>query len=148
VLVSASLPPLPEKIQKEIQNGLPKEIEYQVDVMRSWDRWLDEYMAGLTLVRTIKYDVLKKEYRLSSLEGRYLYEKTVTDLNEAVRWLTVLSEVPVAEAASLPPGRYYVRVDMASRRMQVTGLFSVLMFFMSETDFSMTAVSESFMVLP
>lgn len=148
VLVSANLAPLPEKIQKEIQNGLPKEVEYQVDLMRDWDRWMDEYMEGQTVIRTVKYDVLKKEYRLSSLEGRYLREKTVSDLNDALRWLTVLTEVPLARTDAVPPGPYYVTVNMAVRRMKVTGLFSVLMFFMSESEFSATRTGPSFTLPP
>ncbi len=148
VLVSTNLGPLPEKIRKEIQSGLPKEVEYQIDLMREWDRWMDEYMDGQTVVRTVKYDVLKKEYRMSSLEGRYLYEKTGSDLNEAVRWLTVISDIPVARVETLLPGPYYVTVTMTFRRMKMTGPFSVLMFFMSESEYSVAQTGAPFTLPP
>ena len=48
----------------------------------------------------------------------------------------------------MPPGPYYVTVNMAVRRMKVTGLFSVLMFFMSESEFSATRTGPSFTLPP
>jgi len=148
LLVDVKFPSPPEKFQRDVRNGLARHVEYQIDLMRDWEKWMDEYISGETIVRTVKYDVLKKEFFLTSREGRYLYEKTVSDMNEALRWLTTLSDVRVASLASLPAGNYYIRAEITSPRIKPAGAFSLLLFFMPEKEFSMTTVSPVFSHTP
>jgi len=142
--VNARLEELPDTFLQDVQNGIKKELEYNVELMRTWKNWLDEYVEGKAIVRTIKYDVIKKQYHLTSLEGRYLYEKTAKDLEEALNWLTTLTDVRLVRIGSLQQGSYYVRVRMESRRIKLPPLFKVILFFVPEIEFSSRKSSHVF----
>ena len=144
IFVDTSLQELPDTFTQEVRNGIKKELEYNVGLMRIWENWLDEYVEGKTIIRTIKYDVIKKQYHLTSLEGRYLYEKTVKDLGEALKWLTTLNNVRLVRIGNLQQGRYYVRVSIESRRIKLPALFKVILFFVPEVEFSIHRNSPMF----
>ncbi len=146
IFVSARLHGLPDTFIQEVQNGIKKEIEYNVELMRTWKSWLDEYVEGKTVIRTIKYDVIKKQYHLTSLEGRYIYEKTVKNLEDALDWLTKLTDIRLVRIDGLQQGRYYVRVRMESRRIKLPPLFKVLLFFVPEVEFSSSKSSPVFLL--
>ena len=146
ILVSARLDAIPERIVTEIGNGIEKRFEFSVELIREWDNWMDEYIDGVMIVRTIKYDVTKKQYELSSREGRYLYEKSTTNPDEAFRRLTALNRVPLARAGDLPRGTYHVRVRVASRRIQLPALLKIILFFVPEIEFSAESRGPSFPV--
>jgi len=146
ILVTARLDGLPERIRTEIGDGIPKRLEFSIELIRQWDNWLDEYIDGVTIVRTIKYDVTKKQYELSSREGRYLYEKSTSDTEAAFRWLTRLDDVPLARVSGLPGGVYYVQVRVEARRIQLPALLKVILFFVPEIEYSSLARGEPFAV--
>ncbi len=136
IFVNARLQELPETFIQDVKNGIKKELEYNVELMRTWENWLDEYVEGKTIIRTIKYDVIKKQYHLTSLEGRYLHEKTAKNLQEALNWFTTLRNIRLVSIIKLQQGTYYVRVRMESRRIKLPPLFKVLFFFVPEVEFS------------
>lgn len=144
IYVSSKLKELPPKFVADIQNGIEKEIEFNVELMRVWDSWLDEYVVGKTIVRTIKYDVVKKQYYLTSLEGRYLYEKTLENRSQALDWFTQLNDVLLARTKDVQRGTYYVRVRMQSRRIKMPALLKVLLFFVPEVEFEGKASGATF----
>lgn len=134
-LVSVRLDGLPERILEEIRNGIEKRVEYHIELVREWDGWMDEFVDEVTIVRTIKYDVTKKQYELTSLEGRYLYEKSMRDPDRAMEWLTGLSGVHLVRPENFPRGTYYVRVRAEFRRIQLPALLKVVLFFVPEIEF-------------
>jgi len=136
ILVSIELRELPDSFLTDIQNGLEKELEYTLELMRPWENWLDEYVIGASVTRTIKYDVIKKEYYVSSIEGRYLYEKTFKESAEALAWLTTLRRIPIGNRRAIAGGSYHFRVSVVSRRLKLPPLLKMIFFFVPEVEFS------------
>jgi len=144
IIVDARLDHLPDSFIADINNGIEKRIEYHADLMRQWSKWMDEYVSGETIIRTIKFDVTTKQYSLKSVEERYVREKTAKDLREAVEWLTTIKGARAAVVGEVQRGTYYVRVRAEARRPEIPLVFKALLFFMPEIEFSAETVSPAF----
>ena len=124
-------------VETAIRNGFPKEFVYAIRLYREWAYWPDELLATRTVKRSVKYDALKKLYRVTSLEADRLEEKVFEDYEAMSRWVSTLDRVYVAPRSLLQPGdRYYVKVRAYSRTTKVPVILEYLLFFLSFKDFS------------
>lgn len=149
IVVDGRFTGLPENVRRDLENGIGRELEVHVELRRVWNWWLDEFVDGQILIRNIKYDVLTREFLLSSVEGRYLKEKKVSTMKEAEEWILTVRNVPVTSAIGrLPAGMYYLRLVLKARRSPLPGLFSTVLFFLPETDFIEESRGEGFSLPP
>lgn len=113
VLVSFKLDEaLTDDIKAAIQSGLTVRVNYKVDLRRSSAAWFDRTIDTAAVGATVKYDNLTRRYSVTrTVNGNIDWADTTTHEDEAWRWLTDFSRMPLFRGAALEANaEYYVRV--------------------------------------
>ncbi|MEW6410673.1 MAG: DUF4390 domain-containing protein [Nitrospirota bacterium] len=136
MIVSASLSGFSKEFIDAIHNGIEKEITFHIDVFRVWRYWPDEFIASKTIQRTIKYDMIKKDYRITSYDGLYLSERMFSSFDDMKKWVTVVDRIKVLDTSVLQPDSlYFVRVMAESKFRKLHPLLEYVLFFVPTSDF-------------
>ncbi|MEM2786301.1 MAG: DUF4390 domain-containing protein, partial [Candidatus Nitrosotenuis sp.] len=119
-----------------IRNGFEKEITFYIEIYRRWALWPDEFIFLKKVIKTIKYDGMKKLYYASSYDGLYLEEKVFDDYEKMKAWVSKIGNVKVATLTLFKPkATYFVRIKAESRFRRLPPLLENLLFFVKTTDF-------------
>jgi Domain of unknown function (DUF4390) len=101
----------PQDILEAIDSGIPITIAYHVRLYRKRGLWFDEEVLAKTIKHTVKYDTLKKQYRVSEINGLFSNMKVTKHEPTMVRWMSAIEGQPLIPFHLLQPGEeYYVKV--------------------------------------
>lgn len=143
VRVSASLKPDGKSLE-DLTRGLTKELNFYVDLFRVWNIWPNEFVQGRKIARSLRSDPIKREYVAVSIDGNVHTEKRFRNLESMAEWAFTLSEIPLANAESLEPGDYFVKVSVESLIRKLPPVIGYLLFFVPEKEFSLSKNSPVF----
>ncbi|MBI5746017.1 MAG: DUF4390 domain-containing protein [Nitrospirae bacterium] len=112
ILVSAKLiKAINSTIEEDIKNGIPKDLFYYILLKRKQNIWIDEEILSVTLKYTIKYDILKKQYIVTSREGTKNSQRVIENYQEMVDLSSRVNNVKLADTDILNAKEsYYVSV--------------------------------------
>lgn len=133
---------LNEKQVGDISKGISKEVVFYIDLYRVWKSWPDEFVAGITVTRTLSCNPVKNEFVATSLEGNVLREKRFGNCEDLLRWTLNLEGVTVANSRELEPAEYYAKLTAESRIRKLPPVVGYLLFFVKEKEFRVKAVSD------
>jgi hypothetical protein len=114
VLVSFKLDePLTDEIRTAIQSGLTLKFVYKVELLRSSAAWFDRKVASATVIASVKYDTLTRQYHYSrAVDGRM--ELADVTPKEDVAWSVLtrdFARLSLFRGVTLEANaEYYVRV--------------------------------------
>ncbi len=98
-------------IEEDIKNGIPKDLFYYILLKRRQRNWIDEELLQVTIKYTIKYDILKKQYIVTSREGTRSSQRVFENYQEMVDLITRVNNVKLTETDILNSKEsYYVSV--------------------------------------
>jgi hypothetical protein len=102
---------IPVTLYESLQTGVTTHVRLEVELWQ-YNRFLpDRRLTSRTIERQITYNVMTKEYKVTSIKGEQREPYLTKDLREAQR---VISEVRVGNLASAgslhPQDLYYIRV--------------------------------------
>lgn len=143
IVVSTGLS-LDEKETSEIEKGISREIVFYVDLFRAWSFWPDEFVLGKRFTRTIKCDPVKKEYTATSLSGVETTEQRFEGCAPLLEWALNISGLRLTSTATLEPVAHFVTVTAESRLRRLPPVISSILFFVRETEFSISRSSPLF----
>ena len=135
-----------KELENTLKSGVKKEIIFTLELLRSWRFWPDEYIASKKITRIIKYDNLRKQYRISSGDSSKITEKVFMDLDDFKDRVFTVKDVNLANMKELEAGKYYIRVIVESRNMEQLPVVGFFMNFIPEVDMSLVKESEPFIV--
>jgi Domain of unknown function (DUF4390) len=93
-----------------IETGIPITVTYHLRLYRKRDMWFDEEVLAKTIKHMVKYDALKKQYRVSEINGLFSSIKVTQHEPTMVRWMSVIQGQPLIPFHLLQPGEeYYVK---------------------------------------
>lgn len=99
---------LTPEIEEEIAAGLPRTIEFRLNVFRRRTAFLDQLVLKRRIECTVLYDPLTQQYTLTRRVDGELRETQVTDAAAAMRaFMTALDSVPLVRTDSLDPEEEY-----------------------------------------
>lgn len=105
------LGPLPEDLVEGLGTGIPALIRFQVELWQYNSFWPNRRIAAKIIERQISYDVLTKEYRVTSVQGEGREPYVTRDLWEAKRVVSELRALRLAPIDLLKlEDLYYVRL--------------------------------------
>jgi hypothetical protein len=98
-------------IEEDIKNGIPKDLFYYVLLKRRQNNWIDEELLQVTIKYTIKYDILKKQYIVTSREGTKNSQRVIENYQEMADLITRVNNVKLTETDIFNSNEsYYVSV--------------------------------------
>jgi hypothetical protein len=100
----------PEDLLEAIDSGIPMTITYHMRLYRNRGLWFDEEVLSKTIKHIVKYDTLKKQYRVSEVNGLFSSIKVTKHQPTMVRWMSEIEGQPLIPFHLLQPGEeYYIK---------------------------------------
>ncbi len=129
------------KIREIILSGLDTVFIFEIRVRRRNDFWFNEIIFSREITHSIKYDTLKREYKVrlseEDLPGTGTPKENITrDFQQVKKWMTTLSNVRTVTSWAIKQGEQYV-VEVRGRMKAIDMPFPVdyLNFFMQFEEF-------------
>jgi Domain of unknown function (DUF4390) len=99
-----------QEILEAIATGIPITVNYYMRLYRKRGLWFDAEVLSKTIKHIVKYDALKKQYRVSEINGLVSSMRVTTHEPTMVRWMSAIEEQPLIPFHLLQPGEeYYVK---------------------------------------
>jgi hypothetical protein len=99
-----------QELLEAIESGIPITVTYYMKLYRKRGSWFDEEVLSKTIKHIVKYDILKKQYRVSEINGLFSSIKVTKHELTMVRWMSEIEDQPLIPFHLLQPGEeYYVK---------------------------------------
>ena len=107
----ALLGAIPVTFHEGIQSGIPAHVRYTVELWQYQRYWRDNLLLSRVVERQLAYNVVTKEYKVTTLRGETRGPHVTRDLRDAQRVLSEVRGLKLTPAGSLDPVEIiYVRV--------------------------------------
>jgi Domain of unknown function (DUF4390) len=94
-----------------IQGGIPTHVRYTVELWQHHQYWRDARLVTRVVERQLAYNVLTKEYKVTTLRGETRAPHVTRNLRDAQRALSEVRGLKLSPAPGLDPAEIiYVRV--------------------------------------
>jgi hypothetical protein len=91
------------RLEEVVSRGVPLYFNLEFELTRQRWYWFSEHVAGQVIVHRLSYNALTRQYRLTT-GGLH---QNFSTLGEALRVLSRVVSLPVADRAALKPGESY-----------------------------------------
>jgi hypothetical protein len=106
---------LPVGFAEGVQSGIPAHVRYTVELWQYKRFWRDTLLLAKVVERRLSYNVVTKEYKVTSLKGETRASHVTRDLRDAQRVLSEVRGLKLTPAGSMDPSLViYVRVHAES----------------------------------
>lgn len=106
---------IPDGLREGLQGGIPTHIRYTVELWQFNRYWRDARLLTRTVERQLVYNVVTKEFKVTSLRGETRPPHVTKDLRDAQRVLSEVRALKLTPATALHPSDIiYVRVHAES----------------------------------
>jgi hypothetical protein len=92
-----------QELMEAIESGIPITITYHMKLYRKRSLWLDEEVLSKTVKHIVKYDALKKQYRVSEINGLFSSIQVTKHEPTMVRWMSEIEGQPLIPFHLLQP---------------------------------------------
>ena len=122
------------EMEAAIMAGAPTMFTFMIDLYEKRSYWFDRRLAAVAIKHTIKYDIAKKTFFVSSNGGHE--PAGFQDLDSAKRAMAELNGVAVAPVKILKKDRsYYIRMKAKLDKIRLPMHMEYVFFFVSLWDF-------------
>jgi hypothetical protein len=102
---------VPPAFQEGIDSGIPAHVRYTIELWQYNRYWRDVRLLIRTVERQLAYNVVTKEFKVTSLKGETRAPHVTRDQRDAQRVLSELRALKLTPAATMNPADIiYVRV--------------------------------------
>ena len=136
ILVSANLIRWThDKILEDLKNGVPKELFYYILLKKRVRAWIDEEIVAITIQHTIKYDVLKQQYLVTTQIEGDTTEKTFSSFDEMADLISKIERVKINTERKLRQRHtYYISVKGVMRPSKTPFYLKYIFFFIPDLE--------------
>lgn len=119
-----------KEVLKEIHNGIPKEFYYYLLLKRKEQNWFDREILAKTILYTVKYDILKKNYKIIQKDGDKVTEKQANDFEAMKKIVSQVNQIVLAPVKLLQKRhRYYASVKSQMKTVKMPLYLDYFLFF-------------------
>jgi hypothetical protein len=147
VIVNTSLQ-FDQKIIDDLNAGLPKEISFTVEIVRSRKLWPNEQMKGRAIVRSLRSNPIKREYIGTSVEDGEKTVRRFRDVTSMITWGSSLQELKLSDIEIDEHAEYFIRVSAESRMLALPSVVDYLLFFIPTKEFNVSKETYLFRLSP
>lgn len=117
-------------LEKEIENGIPKDLFYTIVLKKRIPAWFDEENQSRTIKHTIKYDVIKKQYLVSTWDGGIQKDRVLDDQGQMMDLISRVDNVKIDLNSALKARHtYYVSVKAEVKSSRLPFYLDYILFF-------------------
>ena len=122
------------EMETAVKSGVSATFSFIVNLYRNRNWWLDKKIAAQTITHTIKYDTLKKKYRI---QRSWEAEPYITQsFSEAQKLMTEVDSLAMVPLAKLQKGTaYQIQAKAALSKRTLPLKLHYVLFFISLWDF-------------
>ncbi len=103
---------LPPTFHEGLQSGIPAHVRFTVELWRYTRLWRDSLVRSVTVERQLAYNVVTKEYKVTTVKGEAEPAFATRDLRDAQRVFSEVRALKLGPSSALPPTEiFYVRVQ-------------------------------------
>lgn len=134
------------KMEEAIETGIPVQFEFFISLYQSQTLWNDKLLTSMAVTKTLKYDTLKEEYRIS--EGSngngasIIVCSALKEAKEIMNNAKVPSFFPMWKLERNKS--YYVKLRARSQGVEPPGYLQYILFFLNWMNFETEWVVEKF----
>ena len=96
-----------QEILEAIESGIPITLTYHIRLYRKRGLWFNEEVLSKVIKHIVKYDTLKRQYRVSEINGLFSSVKITKHELTMVRWMSAIEGQPLIPFHLLQPGEEY-----------------------------------------
>jgi len=133
-----------DEFVQQIKKGFQKEFTIYVDLFRRWDVWPDEFIRGVKIIRTIKADTVKGEYKAASFDGATIIDKRFATFEQMMQWALTVKDVRIPMSDIVDRESHFIRVTVESRKQNLPRMIGYILFFTDSRDFKVFKDSAPF----
>lgn len=102
---------VPPGFTEGLSSGIPAHVRYTVQLWQYNRLWRDQLLLSRVVERQLAYNVVTKEFKVTSVKGETRGPYVTRELRDATRVLSELSGLKLTPATALDPADvFYVRV--------------------------------------
>jgi hypothetical protein len=102
---------IPAGFHEGLLSGIPAHVRFTIELWQHQRLWRDSLVRGVTIERQLAYNVVTKEYRVTSVKGEARPAHATRDLRDAQRLISEVRGLKLGAAGTLDPSVvFYVRV--------------------------------------
>ena len=106
---------LPEGLNDGIQSGIPAHVRFTVELWQYNRHWRDQLLMTKTVERTLAYNVVTKEFKVTAAHGETRPVYATRELRDAQRVLSEVRGLKMTPATALDPAAViYIHVNAES----------------------------------
>jgi hypothetical protein len=118
------------KLTEDVQNGIPKDLFYTIVLKKRIPGWFDEEISSKTIKHSIKYDVLKKQYLITTQQDNNTVQRITETEKEMNDLISEVNNVKMALAKSLKARHtYYISVKAEMKASRLPFFLDYILFF-------------------
>ena len=95
-----------DAVRQNVLAGKTTSFAFRIQLSRVQDFWLDQKIADLTVIHTIKFDAVKKEFTVRRSWTGYEAE-TTPSFEEAQRWMNQIEGLKIVALSRMEKGARY-----------------------------------------
>jgi hypothetical protein len=119
-----------EQLVEDIQNGIPKDLFYTLILKKRIPVWYDDEISVKTIKHTIKYDILKKQYLITTLEDGETTQQIAETLQEMMDLISKINNVKMILPKTLRKRHtYYMSVKAEMKASRLPFYLDYILFF-------------------
>jgi Domain of unknown function (DUF4390) len=124
-----------DKMEKALLSGVPATFSFYIDLYLTRNLWLDKKIADITVTNTIKYNAMKKEFRITrSWEDDK--SMVVKSFDEAKKLMAEVDSLKIIPLTQLVKGsQYQIRAKGKLSKLTLPFYLHYVLFFVSLWDF-------------
>ena len=117
-------------LQKKIKRGIPKDLFYTILLKKRIPFWLDEEIHSETIRHTIKYDVLKRQYLITTGVGEKHSEVVIESYQKMIDLISKINNVKMTLSKRLRKRHiYYVSAKAEVKTSRLPFFLEYILFF-------------------
>ena len=122
------------KLKKAILSGVPATFSFLAKLNRVRNMWINPVIADITVIHTIKYENLKKEF-IVRRSWRNNEPEVTKSFSEAQKWMTEVNSLKIIPLGQLEKGQQYqLRTKAEVSKQTLPFYLHYVLFFISLWD--------------
>jgi hypothetical protein len=118
------------QIMEDIQNGIPKDLYYTLILMKKIPIWYDEAISIKTIKHTFKYDILKKQYLITTQKEGETSQQIAETAQEMINLISKINNVKMILPKTLKKRHtYYMSVKAEMKASRLPFYLDYILFF-------------------
>lgn len=106
---------LPDAVHEGVRSGIPAHVRFTIELWQYNRHWPDQLLTTRTVERTLAYNVVTKEFKVTALLGETRPVYATRELRDAQRVLAEVRGLKMTPATALDPSAViYVRAAAAA----------------------------------